>query len=110
MSAAAQSLKLGTGLREICGLVEPYLAADQELVGADDNSSTTATRNLACFRLGKSERAVGCIAPLCPAGLFEKTFVKLSRLDPEIDAGGGEQTAPARYWPKRGPNPQSFIP
>ena len=68
----AQSLKLGTGLAEIRRLVEPYPAADQKLVGADDDSSSTAARcNLARFRLGKSEGAAGRIAPLCPACLFE---------------------------------------
>jgi hypothetical protein len=71
VSAAAQSLKLGAGLAKIRGLVEPSLAADQKLVGADDNSLTTARCNLARFRLGKSERAFGRIAPLCPAGPFE---------------------------------------
>ncbi len=90
MSAAAQSLKLGTDLPEIRGLIEPYLAANQKLVCTDDNSSTTAPCNLARFRLGKSERAVGRSAPLCPAGPFEETFVKLSRFDPETQASGGE--------------------
>ena len=71
VSAAAQSLKLTAGLPQIRGLVEPYLAADQKLVGADDNSSTTARCNLARFRLGESKRAFGRIGPLCPAGPFE---------------------------------------
>ncbi len=71
MSPAAQSPKLGAGLLEICRLVEPYLAANQKLVRADDNSSTTARCNLARFGLGKSERTVGRIAPLCLAGLFD---------------------------------------
>ena len=71
VSAAAQSLKLGAGLPQIRGLVEPYLAADQNLVGADDNGSVATRGNLARFRFGKSERAVGRIAPLCPVGLFE---------------------------------------
>jgi len=54
---------LGAGLFEIRALVEPHLAAHQKLVGADDDSSTTARCNLARLRLGKSERAVGRIAP-----------------------------------------------
>jgi hypothetical protein len=80
---AAQSLKLGAGLFEIRGLVEPHLAAHQKLVGADDDSSTTARCNLARFRLGKNERALGRIAPLCPAGPFEEAFVELRRFDPK---------------------------
>jgi hypothetical protein len=68
---AAQSLKLGAGLPEIRGLVEPYLAADQKLVDADDNGSTTTLCDLARLRLGKSKRAAGCIASLRLAGLFE---------------------------------------
>ena len=71
VGAAAQSLKLGAGLPEIYGLIEPYLAAHQKLVGADDDSSTTARCNLPRFRLGKSERAIGRISPLCSAGVFE---------------------------------------
>ena len=47
-------------------------AQSLKLVGADDDSSSTAARcNLVRFRLGKSEGAAGRIAPLCPAGLFE---------------------------------------
>jgi hypothetical protein len=41
------------------------------LVGADDDGSTNARRNLARFRLGKSKRAVDRTPPLCPAGIFE---------------------------------------
>jgi len=63
-----QSLKLGTGLQP-CRIIPPRRP---DLVGANDNSSSTTARcNLARFRLGKSERAAGRIAPLCPAGLFE---------------------------------------
>jgi hypothetical protein len=60
---ATQSLKLGAGLFEIRGLVEPHLATHQKLVGADDDSSTTARCNVARLRLGKNERALGRIAP-----------------------------------------------
>src|SRR5271156_5236804 len=94
MAPTAQDLKLSAGLAEIRGLVKPHLAADEKLVGADDDSSIAAHRNLTRFRLGKSERAFRRIAPLYAAGFFEDSFVEPSRFDPEIDAGGGEQPRP----------------
>ena len=38
MGAAAQCLQLARAAREICRLVEPCIAADEDLVGADDES------------------------------------------------------------------------
>jgi hypothetical protein len=96
VGSPAQGPKLGAGLSEIRGLVEPNLAADQKLIGANDEGSTKARRNLARLDLGKSKRAIGRIPSLCPAGLFKEAFVKLGRFDPKIDAGSGEQLRPYR--------------
>ena len=65
---------------------------------------------LARFCLGKSERAVGRIAPLCPAGLLDRSFVDLGRLDPEIDTGGGEQPRPHGTGRSEDQIPQPFMP
>jgi hypothetical protein len=90
VGAAAQKFQLGTGLAKIRGLIEPHLAANQNLVGADNHSLSSALPNLSSLRLSKKERTFGRIAALCSTGLFEETFVKLSRFDPKFEAGRGE--------------------
>src|SRR5215813_3833845 len=61
-----QCLQLDASLPDVSGLVEPHLAAEENLVGADDKGSIGARGNMARFRLDKSKRTASGIITVGP--------------------------------------------
>ena len=87
MAATSQSLKLGASFVGIRRLVEPTVAADQDLICADYEKPTVALRDAPCLGLGESERTAGRRAAFRPESLLDLPFIHSGRLDPNVEPG-----------------------
>jgi len=75
MGSAAQELKLSTGISKIGGLAKPPAAAQKNLVGADNEGMSMASRHLARLSLCKGERTVGSRLPIGLEDALCRAFV-----------------------------------
>ena len=102
MGPAAQRLKLSTGIDEIRRLIQPNLAAHQNLVGTDNELMWTVLRYLPCLGLCKGKRTVGSSPAIDLEDPLDRLFVDQRRFDANLEAGGSEQPLPS--WARRGEN------
>ncbi len=96
MNAATQRPKLDTGVVEIRWLVEPRIAADKDLIGADDESPRMTFRHTPRFNLGERQCTVDSRPPLPLKGLFDCLLVDSGRIDANGKSGSHQQSSPRR--------------
>lgn len=83
VSAAAQCPKLDGRTSTIAGLVEPAVAAHQDLVGTDDERLRVVRRNLPGLHFGQPKRSILRTQARHPGCLLDRGFVNLCRLGRE---------------------------
>src|SRR6516164_6716106 len=95
VSATAQSLKLDASFLEIRRLIEPKVAAGQDLISADHEEPTVALGHASCLDLGKTQRTAERVTPFLAASSLHRTLIDPSRLDPNLEPSGFKHSARA---------------
>jgi hypothetical protein len=84
VSAPTQSSQLSTGGAKPGRLVKPHIAADEDLVRSDDESSMMALGYSLGFEFGKLEGAIDRRSARSPESVFDRLFVDRCRFDLEF--------------------------
>jgi hypothetical protein len=88
MRATAQSLELDASFVEIRRLIEPKVAADQDLIGTDHERAIVTRSHASCLGLGKTQRTAGRVTAFFAESSLQRALINPSRLDPNLKTGG----------------------
>ena len=96
MGLAGKAGQMARRFRNISRLVEPVLTADQQLVGADDQSGREFGGNALGFQLGQRQRQLGGFPAIRFCSLLDGGFVDMRGYGLDFESGLAEQALPGR--------------